>query len=360
MATAAPAKPAPKPAPAPAKPAPAPVKAPAAKPATTAPTSTSVNAEAVAATKAAQQATAAANAAAMATKAATAQATTANNQSALSQIESTLSQYGFSGSTLQQLVNFAWGEVTAGTSAAQVTLDIQNTQAFQTQFPAIKQRIAAGLPPITPAEYLSTKDSMTQALVSAGINPSTVNLDNLVAKDVSPTELNDRIQQGYLAVAMAPKEVTDAMQQYYGVTAGQLVQHFTDPTQSEASLLQQAAAAQIGGAALGSGFMGSNRNATTSPVDAATAKLLAQQGVTFGQAQTGFGQLATQAQLYQALPGQAQVRGYSTPQLAEAQFFGGPAEQALQLQAQAEKNYFQQGTNVGQSGSTTAAGAYQR
>jgi hypothetical protein len=352
MATAAPAKPAPKPAPAPA-PKPAPVKP-------AAPTSAAVNAEAVAATKAAQQATAAANMAAMATKAQTAAATMANNQNALSQIEQTLSSYGFSGPDLQNLVNFAWGEVTSGTSAAQVTLDIQNTQAFQKQFPAIKQRIAQGLPPITPAEYLSTKSSMTQAAISAGIDPKTVNLDNLIARDVSPTEFNDRIQQGYLAVAMAPKEVTSAMQQYYGVTAGQLVQHFTDPKTSEAVLLQQAAAAQIGGAALGSGFRGSNRTDTTSPVDAATAKLLAQQGVTFGQAQTGFGQLATQAQLYQALPGQGQVRGYSTPQLAEAQFFGGPAEQALQMQAQSEKNYFQQGTNVGQSGQTTAAGAYQR
>jgi hypothetical protein len=370
MATAAPAKPAPAPAPKPApapvaaKPAPAPVPAkPAVTPAkttTTAASTASVNAAATAATKAAQQAAAAANAAAAATQAATKASTAAQNNSALSQIEDTLSQYGFSGSTLQSLVNFAWGEVTAGTSPAQVTLDIQNTQAFQQQFPAIKQRIAAGLPPITPAEYLSTMDSYTQALVSAGINPTTVNLNNLVAKDVSPTELNDRIQNGYLAVAMAPQEVTSAMQQYYGVTAGQLVQHFTDPTQSEASLLQQAAAAQIGGAALGSGFMGSNRNSTTSPVDAATAKLLAQQGVNFQQAQTGFANLATQAQLYQGLPGQGQVRGYSTPQLAEAQFFGGPAEQALQQQALAEKNYFNQGTNVGQSGQQTAAGAYQR
>ena len=364
MAT-APAKaaaPAPKPAPAPApKPAPAPAPKPAATPAKTTTAATpAVNAAAAAATKAAQQAAAAANAAAAATQAATKAQTSAQNNNALSAIEDTLSQYGFSGSQLQGLVNFAWGEITSGTSAAQVTLDIQNTPAFQQQFPAIKERVAAGLPPITPAEYLSTQDAMTQTLISAGISPKTVNLDNLIARDVSPTELNSRIQQGYLAVAMAPQEVTSAMQQYYGVTAGQLVQHFTDPTQSESSLLQQAAAAQIGGAALGSGFRGSNRNSTTSPIDAATAKLLAQQGVNFQQAQTGFAQLATQAQLYNPLPGQGQVRGYSTPQLAQAQFFGGPAEQQLQLQAQAEKNYFQQGTNVGQSGQETAAGAYQR
>jgi hypothetical protein len=365
-ATPAPAKAAPAPAPAkvttPAKTTtatPAKVTTPAK---TTTTTATATNAQAVAASNAA---TAAANSAAAATKAATAQATQAANQSALLQIEQTLSTYGFSGSNLQSLVNFAWGEIVSGTSAAQVALNLQNQPAFEATFPAIKQRVAAGLPPITPAEYLSTEDSYTQTLVSAGINPTSIDLNDLIAKDVSPTELNDRIQQGYVAVAMAPQDVIHAMQSYYGVTPGQLVQHFTDPDISESVLLQQAAAAQIGGAATGSGFMGANQANMQTPVNAALAKQLAQQGVTYSQAQTGFAQLANEAQLYTPLPGQGQVRGnggapYTTSQLAEAQFFGGPAEQALELQAQQEENYFKQGVGVGTSGQQTAAGTYQR
>ena len=325
----------------------------------------STNASTAQVLAAAQQATAAANAAAAAQTLANKQATTAANQSALSQIEQTLSSYGFTGSGLQNLVNFAWGEIVNGTSAAQVSLDIQNTPEFQQTFPAIKERIAAGLPPITPAEYLSTQDAYTQTLVAAGIDPTTVDTNALIAKDVSPTELNDRIQQGYLAVAMAPPDVINAMQQYYGVTSGQLVQHFTDPDTSEAVLLQQAAAAQIGGAATGSGFMGANQSNMQTPVNAALAKQLAQQGVTYAQAQSGFAQLATESQLYTPLPGQGQVRGnggapYTASQLAEAQFFGGPAEQALQEQAQEEQNYFKQGVGTGTSGQTTAAGTFQR
>jgi hypothetical protein len=291
--------------------------------------------------------------------------TQAANESALAQIKSTLTSYGFTAAQVTSLSAFAWGEIQANIDPTQVSLDLQSQPAFIEKFPAIKERVTAGLPPITPAEYLSTLDSYTQSLNAAGINPSTVNLNNLVAKDVSPTELSDRIQQGYLAISLAPPDVISAMQNYYGVTKGQLVQYFTNPGANEATLLQQAAAAQIGGAATGSGFMGKNAQSTTPAISSALATQLAQQGVTYGQAQSGFGTLATQAQLYNPLPGQGQVRGnggapYTANQLAEAQFFGGPAEQALQLQAQAEESYFKSGTNVGTSGSQTGLGALQR
>ena len=287
------------------------------------------------------------------------------NESALAQIKTTLTNYGFSADQVASLSAFAWGEIQNNIDPTQAALDLQSQPAFIAKFPAIRERVTAGLPPITPAEYLSTLDSYTQTLNAAGISPSSLDLNNLVAKDVSPTELSDRVQQGYLAVAQAPQDVISAMQNYYGVTKGQLVQYFTDPTKHEATLLQQAAAAQIGGAATGSGFMGKNAQSTTPAISQELALQLAQQGVTYQQAQSGFATLANQAQLYNPLPGQGQVRGnggapYTANQLAEAQFFGGPAEQALQLQAQQEQAYFKQGTSVGTSGSQTAVGQLQR
>lgn len=284
-----------------------------------------------------------------------------SEQSALLTIEQTLASYGFSGSALQGLVTFAWNEIVNGTSAAQVALDIQNQPAFIQQFPAISERISAGLPPITPAEYLSTLDSYTQTLVAAGINPSEVNLNGLVAQDVSPTELSDRIQQGYMVLSTAAPDVLNALQNYFGIGSGDLVQWATNTGNSEQKILQQVAAAQIGGAATQSGFMGANNSNMQTPVNASLATLLAQQGVTYGQAQSGFANLATQAQLYGNLPGQGQVRnGWTTDQLAQAQFNGGPGEQQLQQQAQREENYFKAGTGVGTSGSQTAVGAFQR
>ena len=362
MATAPAKAPAKAPAPAPA-PKPAPAKAPTPAPKTT--TTTASSAASTAAITAANKATAAANAAAAATSAATAQAKTQANQSVAYTVEQTLESYGFSGGTLSQMVTWVNQQIQEGQDAAQISLSLQQTPWFKAQFPAIDQRVKAGLPPITPAEYLSTKDSMTQTLVSAGINPTSVNLDNLIARDVSATEVSDRITQGYQAVAMAPQDVVSAFHNYYGVTRGDLAQYFLDPNTNEESLLRKATAAQIGGAAAGSGFMGATQGSGKFPVDLTLANQLAAQGVNYQQAQTGFAQLANQAQLYTPLPGQGQVRGnggapFTASQLAEGQFFGGPAEQALQQQALQEKNYFQQGSQVGQSGQQTGMGQLQR
>ena len=354
------------PAKAPAKaPAPAPKPPPAKAPTPAPKTTTASSAASTAAITAANKATAAANAAAAATSAATAQAKTQANQSVAYTVEQTLESYGFSGPTLTAMTTWVNQQIQEGQDAAQISLALQQTSWFKTQFPAIDTRIKAGLPPITPAEYLSTKDSMTQTLVSAGINPTSVNLDNLIARDVSPTEVSDRIQQGYQAVAMAPQDVVSAFHNYYGVTRGDLAQYFLDPNTNEQSLIRKATAAQIGGAAAGSGFMGATQGSGKFPVDLTLANQLAAQGVNYQQAQQGFAQLANQAQLYQPLPGQGQVRGnggapFTASQLAEAQFFGGPGEQALQQQALQEKGYFQQGSQVGQSGQQTGMGQLQR
>lgn len=279
----------------------------------------------------------------------------ASEQNAKTRIIQTLEQYGFSGADLTALTNFAWNELVNGVPEAQVVLDIQGTVQFNNRFPAIQQRIAAGLPPISVADYLADEDAFAQVDAAAGIPNNFSDFNELIAKDVSPTEYQARIQQGYLAVALAPPDVMAAFQQYYGVTKGELAAYFTDPNQSQAILLQKAMAAQIGGAATGSGF---NR-----PINAGEATVLAQHGVTYAQAQTGFSQLAQEKQLYQPLPGQGTGPGtkLTTDQLAGATFgYNGDAAEALKLQAAGENAFFQGGTSVGTSGTNTGAGAIQR
>jgi hypothetical protein len=112
----------------------------------------------------------------------------------------------------------------------------------------------------------------------------------------------------------------------------------------EPVLLQQATAAQIGGASAQSGFgMVSSQEATR----------LAQMGVNFSQAQQGFQKLASESELYKGLPGQAETP-LTSEQLSEAQFGGDVAAQrVLQRQAQYETGT----TNVGTNVATTQAGA---
>ena len=94
----------------------------------------------------------------------------ASNQSALAQIKTTLTNYGFSADQVASLSAFAWGEIQNNIDPTQAALDLQNQPAFIAKFPAIRERVTAGLPPITPAEYLSTLDSYTQSLNAAGIS----------------------------------------------------------------------------------------------------------------------------------------------------------------------------------------------
>ena len=269
---------------------------------------------------------------------------TSSEQSAWAQLTQTLQAYGFAGADLSALVAWAKGELVHGKSTDQISLDLYQTPQFARRFPAIIQRMKAGLPPVSPAEYVGLEASYEQLERAAGIPPNFASYDALIANDVSPTEYGDRINQGYLAVAQAPKEVRDAFATYYGVGAGQLAAYFLDPKKAEPMLLQQANAAQIGGASAQSGF-----GLVSSP----EATKLAQMGINFSQAQQGFAKLASESELYRGLPGQAQVP-LTRPQLEMAQF-GSDAETQKILQRQAA--YETGTTNVGTNVATTQEGA---
>jgi hypothetical protein len=269
---------------------------------------------------------------------------TSTEQSAWSQLQTTLGQYGFVGADLTALVNWTKAELIAGKGTDQISLDLMQTPQFAKRFPAIVQRQKLGLPPVSPAEYLSLETSYEQLERAAGIPPGWASYDALIANDVSPSEYSSRINQGYLAVAMAPPEVTRAFTDYYGVTPGHLAAYFLDPTKAEPLLLQRATAAQAGGASAVSGF---------GEISSAGALRLAQMGVNYSQAQQGFQKLASQSQLYRGLPGQVE-QPLTEEQLLEAQFgSNAPAQMTLARQAAYEAGTTNQGGAIG----TTSTGA---
>ena len=269
---------------------------------------------------------------------------TSTEQSAWAQLQQTLGAYGFSGADLVALTNWAKTELIAGKDSNQIALDLQNTPQFVKRFPAIVARRNAGLPPVSPAEYLSLESSYAQLETAAGLPRNFASYDALIASDVSPTEYADRLNQGYLAVAQADPEVVKAFQDYYGVGKGQLAAWFLDPKKAEPMLLQQAAAAQVGGASAGSGF---------GEVSSADATRLAQMGVNFSQAQQGFQKLAGESQLYRGLPGQSEPP-LSDTALLNAQF---GSDAATQLELQRRAGYETGTTAQGGQVAGTAAGA---
>lgn len=276
---------------------------------------------------------------------------TSSQQDAWTQLQQTLAQYGFTGSDLTALVAWAKGEIISGNSANQVTLDLMQTPQFKQRFPAISVLGQQGIA-ITPAQYIALEQQYAQLEQAAGLPPNFASYDQLIANNVSPAEYSARINQGYLAVANADPTVVQAMQDYYGVTRGELAAYFLNPKASEPQLIQKAISAQIGGAAAQAHFNNPNTPSTaTEGINQAQALRMAQMGVTQSQAQTGFKQLSAEQQLYTPLPGQGHVGNpLSTDQLLNAQFGSdGQTQLQLQLQAEYEKGLTNQGVSVGKT-----------
>lgn len=246
---------------------------------------------------------------------------TTDQQSAQTTIDGILSQYG-----LSSLSNWAWGEITNGATAAQVQLDLYNQPAFQQRFPAIGERAAKGLPPITPAQYIAYENTANELGAAAGLPTGFMKsyTDALIANDVSTSEINDRLQKGLLDVTNAPPDVVNQFQQYYGISQGDLAAHFLDPTQSLPYLEKQAQAAKLGAAAVQSSFGNINES---------QAMNLANLNVTSAQAKAGFTKLGTMSQLMTGLPG-TQEQNISQDVQLGAEFAGNTQDQNIIAQRQ--------------------------
>lgn len=244
---------------------------------------------------------------------------------ALADVTSILDQYG-----LGDLSNWAWGELTAGKTEAQVVLDLYNTPEFENRFPAIAQRQEAGLPPISPADYINYEDSATQILKAAGF-PSTTWSDptlitSLIGGDTSLSELQTRAGLAAQAVFQSPKAVQDAFQRDFGVSAGSLAAYFVDPQTALPALQQEFLAAQIGGAGTLAGY-GTNPGIDTR---------LAADGISAQAATAGFQDLGSKEQLFTPLPGE-QGTALSQDQQVAAEFEGNAQDQALINQVAARR-----------------------
>ena len=229
-----------------------------------------------------------------------ASAGTGAQQDANAIVQQFLSDYG-----LQSLSGWAWNLITQGASAAQVDQQLRQRPEFAQRFPGIIARQRAGLPPISPGEYVAYENQAQQMFHQAGLPDSFYTsqqeLGNLIGSDVSISELGERIQQGYQAAAQAPQEVRDQLQRLYGIDQGHLAAFFLDPTTAEPLIMKRFRAAQIAGQSQLTGY--------DNALGQTQAEQLAAQGVTDAQAQQGFSQLGHESQLFGALPGSPRNRG---------------------------------------------------
>ena len=257
---------------------------------------------------------------------------TGANADAQAVINQTLQMYG-----LQSLSSWAWTEITNGASTDQVLVDMYSTPAFAQRFPGIIARQKAGLPPISPADYVTYENQAVQLENQYGLpkgfltNPERIG--TLIGQDKSIQEVGDLVQNGYQQVAFAPPDVRQAFSSMFGANGdAALAAHFLDSPMAEKLLTQQATAATIAGTFAMGGI----------DVGEPTAMAAAQSGVTESGAQSALGTIQKTPSLFSAQAGEQQT--LTGEQGAAAAFGLDPtSQQAIIEREQARTAEFQGG-----------------
>lgn len=234
------------------------------------------------------QQTAAANAAA---------AAQAERQSAYDILSSEFTKYG-----LQALVEPLKGFITSGSSPAELTIQLQNTDAYKKRFAANADRIAKGLGALTPAEYIAMEDQYQNIMRNYGLPAAYYAKDSLgtqagfqqlLANDVSAVELEDRVTTAQNRVMNANPEVKASLRNFYpDITDGDMLAYALDPTKALNEIKRKVTAAEIGGAQAQAGLSQAKLNAEALAAAGVTGQQYQQQAGTIAELATRGGVLA--------------------------------------------------------------------
>ena len=218
---------------------------------------------------------------------ATQQRTTEEKRSAFQLLKQEFTRYG-----LGDLVGDVEALVRRGLPPAEFAIELRQTPTYQKRFKANQDRINAGLRALSEAEYINLEDQYQNMMRQYGLPPSyyekdqfgtQANLQQFIAADVSPAELEDRLQIAFDRVQNAPPEVIESLRAFYpDITNGDVLAYTLNPKQAIQDIRRKVTAAEIGAGAVQAG-LGLRRE---------RAEELGRFGITGQQAQAGFQQIA--------------------------------------------------------------------
>ena len=196
-----------------------------------------------------------------------------------------------------------------GLTPTQLSAATGLVSSWQTRFSGNQARIAAGLNPLSPADYIANEQSYKQVMAMGGIPTSsplmsTDYLGKLMGTDVSPAEVQMRVQAATAAVQNEDPQVLAQLQTQFGMTMPTILTHLLDPTVAAPLVKQEYAAATIGAEAARAGV-----NISYGATGPLSAMGLAAQGVTQNEANLGFANIASQEPAMQSLAGRYQGYG---------------------------------------------------
>lgn len=234
------------------------------------------------------------------------------NRDAYAALNSLFSSFGL-GSLSGKIYNY----VKNGYSADTITILLQDTPEYKERFKGNEIRAKAGLPVLSPAEYLSVESSYRQIMQEAGLpagfydNPA--DFREWIGRNISPTDIQSRVDLASQAVNLAPAEFRQALNQM-GIANSQLTAYFLDPDRALPDLQRSAATAAVGAEALQRGLN----------FDIAYSERLAREGISAEEASQGYSRIASELGTLRSL---GRIYGTQWSQReSEEQVFEGQAE----------------------------------
>ena len=262
-------------------------------------------------------------------------------ESAYGIIKSTLEYYGLKDDDFLKSVRTLWENKTIrpGDSIDDLGIQLRDTEAFKKRFPANALLAAAGKPQYSVSQYLRQEADYKARLTSAGMPPgfydSPEDFQKWIANDVSPDEIQSRIEQGYQAVNNASPEVVAQFQRLYGIKKGDLAAYFLDPERAKPTFDKYQAQREARAAVVANQAQQQANIALT----AAQSEELVRAGIeTQQQAQAGFMDIQNQQQLFGTTTAEAASGTQDITQQEQiAGTFGTNAEARQKIEARKRK-----------------------
>lgn len=205
---------------------------------------------------------------------------TGENRDAFMAVNALFKDYG-----LESLAGKIYEYVKNGYSPDTVSILLQDTPEYKQRFAGNEKRRAAGLPVLSPAEYLATEASYRQIMQSAGMPSgfydSHSDFNDWIGKNISPSEVQSRVEMATQATILSNPDYRKALNQM-GIDDAHLTAYFLDTNRALPYLQKAAATAQVGAEALRSGLS----------FDQTYAEQLSTMGVSADQARQGYQQVA--------------------------------------------------------------------
>jgi len=207
-----------------------------------------------------------------------------------------------------------------------ILFNLRDTEQFRTRFKANTARAAKGLPELDPATYIGLEQQYRSVLVAnrlpTDFYDSPDDFQKLIEGDVSPSEFQSRINEGFARVRDADPQVLNTLRQFYpevGNDESALAAYFIDPARANTVLQRQVEAARIGAR---------GREQAGFRFGAETAEDLVARGYTAEQAQAAFQRAGQLAGLYQEMGGEEMLT--EQQKVGAALGFDVQAQQALE------------------------------